>query len=69
MKIDHILEGARLNLPTIARFAKVKLGYLKQLSAGNSDAGPDTREKIAAYFERHAAALLDYARQLRNPTE
>lgn len=68
MKIDHILKECRVNLPTIARNARVKLSYLKQLSAGNADAGPDTRQKVADAFDRHADALREYAAQLRAPT-
>lgn len=62
--MDTILAGARLTLPILARAAKVPLGYLKQLSAGNSGAGPDTRSKIATAFRRHATYLNEAADEL-----
>ena len=65
MKINVILREARLSPPILAKAAGVKLGYLKQLSAGNSEAGPDARHKIADAFERHAEALKGYAAELR----
>jgi len=67
MKITEILAGARLTLPILARKAGVKLGYLKQLSAGNAEAGPDTRRKLADALRAHSATLASLADQVDPP--
>jgi transcriptional regulator with XRE-family HTH domain len=64
MKVDTILRQARLTLPILAKAAQVPIGYLKQLSAGNSAPGPDTRAKLAGAFRRHAIYLNEAADQL-----
>lgn len=68
MRVNTILKQSRLNLPILAKLAQVDLGYLKQLSAGNSAAGPDTREKLAKALRAHSETLATLADALERPT-
>lgn len=62
--MDELLEQTRIPLPKLAELSGVSAGYLKQLSAGNYEAGPDTRAKLAAALRAHSETLSALADQL-----
>lgn len=64
MDISGILHRLRIDLPRLSELSGVSLAYLKQLSAGNQGAGPETRAKIAAAIKAHRAELAKLERQL-----
>jgi hypothetical protein len=61
MNVRSILRAAKLPLPWLAERTGLKLGSLKQLSAGNDNAGPGARQKIASAFREHADTLDELA--------
>jgi hypothetical protein len=64
MNVRDELARARYGLGEIAKDSSVPRGYVKQLSAGNQGAGPDTLRKLGRGLGKHARRLLDVAAHL-----
>jgi transcriptional regulator with XRE-family HTH domain len=64
VNVEELLSRARLDYPALARLSGLSEGYIRQLSAGNRNAGPQSRAKLAAALRAHGATLATLADEL-----
>lgn len=62
--MEGLLKAARLDFPTLSKLSGLSEGYLRQLSSGNRNAGPQSRAKIATALRQHAQVLGTLANTL-----
>jgi DNA-binding transcriptional regulator YdaS (Cro superfamily) len=67
MDVVQLLKTARLDFPKLAALSGLSEGYLRQLSSGNRNAGPQSRSRIAAALREHSGTLAVLAEQLEKP--
>ncbi|HEY7766787.1 hypothetical protein [Longimicrobium sp.] len=56
-----LIRSTRLSLSELQDRTGISIPYLKQLSAGNRNAGPDVAPKLAPMFRERAAELREEA--------
>lgn len=69
MNVREILRGSFIPLPVLAERTGLSLGYLKQLSAANNEAGEKARAKLATALRDHADRLRTDADVLDPPPD